>query len=102
MQKTICSIILVLILTGCATEKIMRATGGSKADGTVNLSYEHGLFEKPKIDYELARQTALKRCVAWGYKNANAFDAGVADCVARNAYGNCIRQRVTVSYQCVD
>ncbi len=35
----------ILVLAGCATQKIMVPTGGSRADGTVNLSYEYGMFE---------------------------------------------------------
>jgi hypothetical protein len=33
---------------GCAAKKDLVATGGSRADGTVDLSYELGLYENPK------------------------------------------------------
>lgn len=100
---TLLSFCLVL-LVGCATpvHKTLNATGGSKADATVQLSYEYGLFEQPIVDYQAAQETAKKRCSAWGYKNAESFDTGVEQCVAYNGYGNCVHARVTITYQCIN
>jgi hypothetical protein len=39
-----------LCLAGYATTKEFVATGGSRADGTVHLSYEYGMFESPHED----------------------------------------------------
>lgn len=41
-----------LMLTGCATQKELVATGGSKADGTVEQSYSYRDFEVPHINEE--------------------------------------------------
>ena len=92
----------LVLLTGCATQKILTPTGGSKADGTVVLSYEYGMFEQPIVDHVAAQALAKKRCAAWRYKNAEAFGSGTSDCLAYNGYGNCVRQRVNVIYQCTD
>lgn len=103
-NKVLLSVVTALMLSACATPtpKVLSATGGSKADGTVQLSYEYGLFEQPVIDYQAAQNTAEKRCAAWGYKNAESFDTGVEQCQAYNGYGNCVRSRVTVTYQCIN
>ena len=65
-------IILQIALAGCATSvaKDFMATGGSRADGTIQLSYEHAAFEQPKIDFAKGLETARSRCAAWGYSSA--------------------------------
>lgn len=93
--------IAVLFLTGCATQKTMLATGGSKADGTVQLAYDVGYYEDPVIDEAQALDAALKRCAAWGYKTAERFDAGMLECFGPKSFGRC-DGRVTVTYQCMD
>jgi hypothetical protein len=90
-----------LVLTSCATEEVPVATGGSKAGGTIDMSFEFGAFEAPKVDWYLAQQTAKQRCGAWGYTDADAFGGANTQCVAANAYG-CLRTRVTMTYQCTD
>jgi hypothetical protein len=84
---------------GCTTVKIPQPTGGSRADGTVQLAYEYGGFERPQVDWETANQIAADRCRAWGYSGAESFGGGVSQCTAYNAYG-CIRRFVTITYQC--
>lgn len=37
-----------LLLSGCAVQKQLVPTGGSKADGTVKMSYSFGMFESLK------------------------------------------------------
>ncbi len=91
----------IIALAGCSTVKTLQATGGSKSDGIVNLSYEYGMFEEPVVQYEQGQATARARCKAWGYKDAESFDAGQEDCLARNGYGNCTKARVTIAYQCI-
>jgi hypothetical protein len=88
-----------LIVAGCAVQKELVPTGGSRADGTVNLSFEYGAFEKPQIDKDKAVATATQRCAAWGYKGAEPFGGAITKCEAANAYG-CIQTLVTVTYQC--
>ena len=105
MNKYTCVITLILtvfVLNGCATNKVLQPINGSKADGTVKLAYEYGLFEDPVVDWNLAAATAKQRCVAWGYKGANSFGGSQNVCLARNGYGNCIHEQVNVTYQCTN
>jgi hypothetical protein len=90
---------LGLALASCATEEVPVAIGGNRAGGTVDMSYEYGAFERPQVDWNIAQQSALQRCKAWGYTNAEAFGGAINQCVAANAYG-CLRERVTMTYQC--
>ena len=87
------------IVVACATTKTLQAVGGSRADGTVKLAYEYGMFEKPRVDTTAALQTARARCQVWGYKDAEPFGAAMTQCTATNQYG-CVRTMVTVEYQC--
>ena len=95
-------LVALLLLSGCATNVTPQATGGSKADGTVTLSYEYGLFEQPVVDWSTAKVQAKERCKAWHYKNAEAFGGAQTHCLAFNGYGNCVRTQVNVTYQCTD
>lgn len=94
------AIIAALLSCSCATNKQLIPTGGSKADGTVTLSYEYGLFESPSVDMAQGNEAATQRCAAWGYTGAEAFGGYTTHCQAYNAYGNCLRSLVTVTYQC--
>jgi hypothetical protein len=96
----IVSAALVSLVAGCATVKVPQATGGSRSDGVVDLSYEYGMFEKPQVDWGQAASVARERCAAWGYTDAQPFGGAKSECQAFNGYGNCVRQLVTVSYQC--
>ena len=104
MNKKILTIAIfpLLALNACATQKTLIPTGGSKADGIVSLSYEVGMFEQPIVDYSQGVQAAIQRCEAWGYSDAEAFGGQESRCQAYNGYGNCVRQMVTVKYQCID
>lgn len=95
---------LVLILFSCNKEvaKFPIATGGSKADGTVTMSYEYGLFEKPNVDWEFSEDGAKDRCKSWNYKNAEKFGGSNYLCKAMNGYGNCLRYQVDTVYQCTN
>jgi YecR-like lipoprotein len=91
---------LFIALSGCATEKYLQATGGSRSDGTVDMSYEYGIFEKPQLHLAEAAETARQRCAAWGYTGAEMFGGQKEECQVRDGYGNCLRFFVTISYQC--
>ncbi|HEU0095519.1 MAG TPA: YecR family lipoprotein [Rhizomicrobium sp.] len=91
---------VALIVAGCAVQKELVPTGGSRADGTVNLSFQYGLFEKPEVDMNKASVLAAQRCTAWGYKGAEPFGGHTSKCEQVNGYGNCILTTVTVAYQC--
>lgn len=91
---------VVLIASGCTVQKQMVPTGGSRADATVNLSYEYGMFEQPQVNLAQAETAAQQRCAAWGYSGAEPFGGSMHKCEAVNGYGNCLRTLVTVTYQC--
>ncbi|HSC19306.1 MAG TPA: YecR family lipoprotein [Rhizomicrobium sp.] len=93
------SFAVVVLLNACATEKVAEATGGSRADGTVELSYQFGMFQVPKVDWSLAQITATDRCHVWGYSGADKFGGEVHHCDQMGAYG-CEMTTVTVRYQC--
>jgi len=97
---TVLSAVIATVIAGCAVVKVPDATGGSKSDGTVDMSYEYGMFEKPQVQWDKALITARQRCQAWGYRDAEPFGRATEKCEAYNGYGNCVRQLVTRKYQC--
>lgn len=101
MKIVIIAGISAIILSGCATQKNLQATGGSKSDGTVELSFQYGLFEKPEVNWAQGVQIARSRCQAWGYSDAEAFGGTESTCNQHNGYGNCIDTVVTATYQCI-
>jgi hypothetical protein len=88
-----------IAMSGCAVQKTMEATGGSRADGTVKLSYEFGLFQQPQVDMAQGTAAALRRCNSWGYTGAEPFGGQTKVC---NGYGSgsCNSWLVTVEFQC--
>jgi hypothetical protein len=52
------SIFIIIFIQGCAVQKELVPTGGSRADGTVKLSYEFGLFEVQKLDAQQGMKAA--------------------------------------------
>lgn len=93
-------LVIVIVSAGCTTIKTLYATGGSRSDGTIEMSYEYGMMEAPKPKWNEALQTATKKCQAWGYSEAQAFGGNISHCTQINGYGNCIHWRVTATYQC--
>ena len=53
---------ILVTVQGCAVQKQLVATGGSRADGTVKMSYEFGMFEQPVINIQQGVQSAIQRC----------------------------------------
>ncbi len=100
--KPLLALLFVLTtLTGCSSVKTLQATGGSRADGVVELSYEYGMFEEPQVQWYEGLITATERCKAWGYQSAEAFGGTTSECQAYDGYGSCVRWRVIVKYQCI-
>lgn len=97
--KTIGAVALLAALAACATAKTWTATGGSRSDGTVRLSYEYGLFEAPTIDENQGLTVAKQRCAIWGYSGAEAFGGVTTQCTAPSSSG-CMTTLVTKEYQC--
>jgi len=93
------SIFVALFIVGCATPLDYVATGGSRADGVVSLSYEYGAFQAPQLDEAQGIREATARCQVWGYTGAQAFGGNVQTCTMASL-GSCDRWRVTRDYQC--
>ena len=89
----------ILALQGCAVQKEMVATGGSRADGTVKLAYEFRSFEKPVLNLQQGTATAAERCKSWGYTGAEPFGGETRVCNDSNREG-CTRWQVSVEFQC--
>jgi hypothetical protein len=93
-------ICVCIALTSCETIKVPEPTSGSRADGTVKLSYEVQQFEKPIVQWDAAQAAAEQRCKAWGYQSAEKFGGQETHCNAFNGNGGCVDTFVTVQYQC--
>ena len=99
MKKIIVCIAVLATIEGCATQKLLQAIGGSRADGTVTLALQYGEFEIAHWNWNQGQQIAEQRCKAWGYSGAERFNDGIKSCIYRNQYG-CTDYQVTVQYQC--
>jgi hypothetical protein len=97
----LCSLMSIAYLSGCAAQKQWADTGGSRADGTVQLEYEYGEFEKPEVDDAQGVELAASRCAAWGYTGSEPFGSGMRKCEAFGGYGNCLSWIVTKNFQCL-
>ena len=98
---TFSTLLSILLMQGCAVQKQLVPTGGSRADGMVKLSYEYELFEVPKIDQQQGVMLAQQRCSAWGYKNAEPFGGSMQSCI-RPTHNGCVRWLVSIEYQCTE
>jgi hypothetical protein len=87
MMKITFLLLAALVCGGCATVKTLEATGGSRSDGTVELSYEFGEYEVPQIQWEQGLVTARERCAAWGYSDAEAFGSRKSTCQGAQSLG---------------
>lgn len=101
MKSEITAVALCLVLGACTTNVTPLATGGSRADGTVVVSYQYGMFEQPVVDWSKATNSAIARCKAWGYRKATPFEGAENKCLAFNGYGNCVQTQVNTTFQCV-
>jgi YecR-like lipoprotein len=98
--KSLRLLLATICLASCATTKEFTATNGSRADGTVTLSYEYGLFESPQENQEQGITLASSTCAGWGYSSSQPFGE-IQQCNGVNGYGRCVHWMVTRRYQCV-
>ena len=97
----------VMLLSGCVSEQALNwsATGGSRADATVELGYQYNpTVTKPVLQQSQADTMAAKRCEAWGYADAEPFGIARNQCqqTGLGIYnGACIDMWVTLQYQCL-
>lgn len=100
MRHKLALVSAMAVVAGCATVTHMEATGGSRSDGIVKLSFEYGQFDKIEINEASALQTARQRCAVWGYTDADPFGGVTKQCQGRGFFGNCGHWFVTKEYQC--
>ncbi len=89
----------LIVLGSCATPMNYVATGGSKSDGTVRLSYEFESFQDPVLNEQQGLELAKSKCAIWGYTGAEPFGGKLRNCTNFSKDG-CNRYLVTTEYQC--
>ena len=95
------------LVTGCArkVEKDWVPTGGSRADATIELSFEYNPeTEIPVQNEQQGLDLAIARCQSWGYRSAEPFGGHKTICTRTmpGAFGQtCYREMVTKQYQCL-
>ena len=92
--------LMALLLSGCTVTVVPVATGGSRSDGIVKMSYQFSPMTIPQVDQTAAIRNAEMRCKAWGYDTAEPFDAGLTSCSQPSASG-CDMYLTTIEYQCI-
>jgi YecR-like lipoprotein len=92
--------VALISLAACEVAKTPVATGGSKSDGLVEMSYDVGGLEIAKVDWSTAQISAAKRCSVWGYRNAEPFEGARTQCQSFDGYGGYNYATVTRTYQC--
>lgn len=96
-----------LCAAGCAkpVTKMWEAAGGSRSDATVTVGYSYNPnSEIPQANADQARNSALQRCRAWGYQEADPFGLVTRRCVNQvYTFGGvtCLEMLVTQQYQCL-
>jgi len=100
-------LLTAVVLSGCAgtVNKEWISTGGSRADATVELSYEFNpLREIPMLNEQQGLDLATLRCRSWGYQRAEPF-GGTKKICNNMLYGlfesSCTSNLVTKQYQCL-
>lgn len=93
-------IVFALIVSGCSVTKEYAATGGSKADGIIKLSYEVSKYQVPQVNEQQGLTLARKKCNGWGYSDAEAL-GGVQRACNEPTLTSCANWIVTKEYQCI-
>jgi len=99
MRLLISALLATVIMSGCAVTKQYTATGGSRSDGVVRLSYEVGAMQTAQVNEQQGVELAAQRCRTWGYKGAEAFGGITRQCNVKGGFG-CDQWLVTKEYQC--
>ncbi len=88
-------------LAACSTHKDFYATGGSRADGVIDVAYDFNRLESPVVDKKQAYAIAKSKCSLWGYEDAEPFGGQSQTCQARSGFGECSAWQVAIKYQCL-
>ncbi len=94
-------LLAVIFLNGCAMQQNYTATGGSKSDGTIRLSYEAPGLRDVIVDENQGLQLAISRCKSWGYTGAEEF-GGITRVCQMPGGSICPSWLITKEYQCLD
>ena len=92
-------------MSGCASNYYPAATGGSKSDAIITVTYGYSNGENPDnwtTEWQGIDKSASQRCKNWGYSSAVRFDRAEKWCITWNGYGNCTYWKEALNYQCVD
>ncbi|MDR1489755.1 MAG: YecR-like lipofamily protein [Desulfovibrio sp.] len=81
-------------------QKHWAATGGSRSDAVVRMSYEFASYEIPEVNPQEAVELASQRCKSWGYSEAEAFGGETRACNQYSGSG-CASWLVTKEFQCI-
>jgi hypothetical protein len=102
--RRLCTCFLLLVITalvGCSVKRDFYATGGSRADGVVDMAYDYRSLENPVIDPKQAYSIARSKCALWGYADTEPFGGKIQACTLRSGFGECAAWQVTIKYQCL-
>ena len=70
--------------------------------GFVYIRYEYSIYDIPNVDWNMAQQTVLNKCKAWGYPGMLFDKKGERECMKKDEDGNCLRFRVIHRCECVN
>jgi hypothetical protein len=62
MKRCVLALALIVTLSACVVQQTLIPTGGSRSDGTVELSYDVRLCETPRVDFNQGAAAAAERC----------------------------------------
>ncbi len=94
--------ILTVFVSGCVVTVVNpQATGGSRSDAIIELSFNHRMFENYVIDKDKSHATALRKCKIWGFTDTEPFGGTTTSCARYNYANNCVEYKVSIPYQCL-
>lgn len=94
-------VFFTFFIFGCAVTKEYAATGGSRSDGIVKLSYEVRQFEMPNVNEQQGLNIARVKCKGWGYNDAESFGGITRTCNDFSLTQQCRQWLITKEYQCL-
>jgi hypothetical protein len=104
MKKSLVLAVFTVLLGACfpimPQQKHWAATGGSRSDAVVRMSYEYASYEIPDVNPQEALELASQRCRSWGYSEAEAFGGETRQCNQYSGSG-CANWLVTKEFQCI-
>lgn len=99
-----CTCMLMIIISavaGCSVKRDFYATGGSRADGVIDMAYDYKPNEHTVIDKKQAYAIARSRCALWGYTDTEPFGGGANTCISPSGSNGCAVWQKVTKYQCL-